>query len=110
VTSLGLETVGRALLWEAETRRLRAQFLASAGAAHGDVEAELDRAIAVARRQGARMLEVRADTTLLGHELRRGRAGRVVEVREHVGSLLSELAEAPDTLEVREAASLLARA
>lgn len=60
VTSLGLETVGSALVWEAETRRLRAQFLASAGAPRGDVEAELGRALAVARGQGARMLELRA--------------------------------------------------
>jgi hypothetical protein len=40
-------------IWEAETRRLRAEFLAALGGSRGDVEAELARAEDVARRQGA---------------------------------------------------------
>ncbi|MEV4681620.1 ATP-binding protein [Streptomyces kurssanovii] len=51
-------------LWEAEIRRLRATFLAALGAPDGDVDAELSRALAVARRQGARAFEERVRGTL----------------------------------------------
>jgi hypothetical protein len=47
-------------LWEAETRRLRADFLVALGAAAEEVEAELLRAIAVAEDQATRTLELRA--------------------------------------------------
>jgi len=40
-------------IWEAETRRLRAEFLAGLGGDRADVEAELTRAAEVAHRQGA---------------------------------------------------------
>jgi hypothetical protein len=56
-------------IWEAEHRRLRAEFLAEAGALPADVEAELTRAAAVARRQGAFGLERRVElsrTRLVG--------------------------------------------
>ena len=46
-------------LWEAEIRRLRATFLAAGGAPAAEVEAELERALAVARRQRARAFEAR---------------------------------------------------
>ena len=46
-------------IWEAETRRIRAEFLASLGDDQGDVEAELARAAEAARRQGAAGLERR---------------------------------------------------
>jgi len=48
-----------AQVWEAEIRRLRATFLAALGAPGGEVDAELRRALAVARRQGARALAPR---------------------------------------------------
>ena len=51
-------------LWEAEIRRLRATFLAALGAPAGEVTAELERALAVARRQQARALEQRIRETL----------------------------------------------
>ena len=51
-------------LWEAEIRRLRATFLAALGAPAGEVEAELERALAVARRQKARAFEERLRGTL----------------------------------------------
>jgi hypothetical protein len=60
----GLALAGEALgmgrgaeLWEAEIRRLRATFLAVGGAPAGEAEAELERALAVARRQQARAFE-----------------------------------------------------
>jgi hypothetical protein len=51
-------------LWEAEIRRMRATFLAALGAPADQVEAELDRALAVARRQQARAFEKRIRETL----------------------------------------------
>ena len=47
-------------LWEAEVRRLRAEFGLALGWDPADAEVELDRAIAIAQRQGARSLERRA--------------------------------------------------
>jgi hypothetical protein len=67
----GLALVGQALgmgrgaqLWEAEIRRLRATFLAARGAPSEQVEAELERALTVARRQQARAFEQRILETL----------------------------------------------
>jgi hypothetical protein len=67
----GLALAGEALgmgrgaeLWEAEIRRLRATFLAALGAPADEVEAELERALAVARRQQARAFEKRIRETL----------------------------------------------
>jgi hypothetical protein len=51
-------------LWEAEIRRLRANFLAARGAPAAEVEAELERALAGARRQRARVFEQRIRATL----------------------------------------------
>jgi DNA-binding SARP family transcriptional activator len=52
------------LLWEAEARRLRAEFLQALGGATAGVEAELARAGAAARRQGARAFELRIRESL----------------------------------------------
>ncbi len=46
-------------VWEAEHRRLRARCLSSLGAAPDEVDAELARAVEVARRQGAVEIERR---------------------------------------------------
>lgn len=59
-----LEMGRGAELWEAEIRRLRAGFLAALSAASQEVEAELGRAIEVARRQAARAFELRARADL----------------------------------------------
>jgi hypothetical protein len=61
-------------LWEAEIRRLRATFLAALGAQDGDIEAELRRALAVARRQHARAFEQRVQGTLEKRRLSHDRA------------------------------------
>ena len=61
---------GGAQLWEAEARRLRADFLGALGADAEEVAAELARAIEVAERQGARSFELRAR-----EDLSRRRAG-----------------------------------
>ena len=61
-------------LWEAEIRRSRATFLAALGAAAGEVTAELERALAVARRQQARAIEERIRETLAERSLSHGGA------------------------------------
>lgn len=60
-------------LWEAEIRRLRATFLAALGHAGEEVEAELERALAVAARQGARAVEARIRETLAERSPRQDR-------------------------------------
>jgi hypothetical protein len=88
-----------AQLWEAERLRLRARFLAALGAPDAAVEAELEAALAVAREQGAPLLELRAATALLR------RRGGDAPLRARVAAL----AAGPATWESAEAAALLAR-
>lgn len=64
VADEALEMSGGAELWEAEIRRLRAGFLAALGAPSQEVEAELGRAIEVAKHQAARAFELRARADL----------------------------------------------
>ena len=59
-----LEMGGGAQLWEPETRRLRAEFLAALDAARQEVEAELTRALEAAERQGSRSFALRARESL----------------------------------------------
>ncbi|HEY3189942.1 MAG TPA: hypothetical protein VGJ70_20800, partial [Solirubrobacteraceae bacterium] len=61
-------------LWEAEIRRLRATFLAALDAPAAEIEAELDRALAVAERQRARAFEQRIRETLAKRALSHDRA------------------------------------
>jgi hypothetical protein len=66
-------TMGRgAELWEAEFRRLRAVFLTALGAPGGEVTAELERALTVARSQQARAFEQRIRETLAERSLSNG--------------------------------------
>jgi DNA-binding SARP family transcriptional activator len=62
-----LRRSGTARVWESEARRTRAECLAALGAAAVEVEAELERAVDVARRQGARALEQKAAARLRVH-------------------------------------------
>jgi hypothetical protein len=99
--------------WEAEARRLRGEFLATLGADGGQVEAELERAAATARRQGARMLELRATTSLLRHRLDRapgGEGGQAGQARDALAALVAAVPEGRHTPDLREALALLARA
>jgi DNA-binding SARP family transcriptional activator len=94
-------------LWEAETRRLRAEFLAALEAPQDEIEAELERALQTARRQGARALELRAATSLLRLRQRRGDGPAARVARDALQTILDELPEGRDTQDVREATSLL---
>jgi hypothetical protein len=109
----GLETADWALglggahgIWEAETHRLRAEFLVALGGPTSDVEAELARALAIARRQGAKMLELRAATSLLRNRVERHDSA-IEEAREQLALIVATLPEGRDTPDVREAAALL---
>jgi hypothetical protein len=92
--------------WAAEARRLRGEFLAALGAPAGQVEAELERAVATARRQGARMLELRAAASLLRQRLDRDPG----PARDALAALVAAVPEGRDTPDLREALALLARA
>jgi hypothetical protein len=63
-------------LWEAEIRRLRATFLALLGARADEIEAELECALTVARRQQARAFEERIRATLTERSAGQGGASR----------------------------------
>jgi tetratricopeptide (TPR) repeat protein len=89
--------------WESEARRRRGEFLAALG---DDGEAELRRALEVARRQGARLFELRAAASLL-----RGRldGGQDRPARAALAAVVEALPEGRDTPDLREALDLLAR-
>jgi DNA-binding SARP family transcriptional activator len=96
-------------LWQAEAHRMRAEFLAALGASEREVAAELDRALRVARSQGARSLELRAATSLLRHRLARGESQAVRAARDLLATLLDSFHEGRDTHDLRQAAALLAQ-
>lgn len=113
----GLATVDRLLamgegagLWEAETRRRRAEFLAALGTPDREVEAEFARALHVARRQGARSLELRVATSLFRHLRGRGDGPALREARDLLAALLDSFREGRDTPDLRDVAALLGRA
>ena len=61
---------GASVLWEAEAHRARAESLAELGGKPEEVVAAFERAIAVARRQGALAFERRADESLAQYTAR----------------------------------------
>jgi hypothetical protein len=105
----GLATADRSLAfgdgvttWESETRRLRAEFLATLGAPPAEIAAELDRALVVARRQHARLFELRATTSML-----RLAYGDAAEVRDRLAQMVAEMGDARGTPDWQDAVDLL---
>jgi DNA-binding SARP family transcriptional activator len=98
---------GGARLWEAEVRRLRAEFLAVLGGSENDIEAELRQALQVAHDQGAKILELRAAMSLLRHRLKRGDSQGETGARQLLAELLAGISEGQATRDLREAAALL---
>jgi DNA-binding SARP family transcriptional activator len=95
-------------LWDAEIHRLQAEFRATLGmATEQQVEAELDRAVQIARGQGARIFELRAAATLLRHRLARADTRGVRDARDRLAEIIAALPEERDTPDLREAANLL---
>jgi DNA-binding SARP family transcriptional activator len=105
--ALGLD--GNVRTWESEARRRRAEFLAALGAPGDEVEAELRRALEVARRQGARLPELRAAASLLRRRVDTGDERPLRQARERLEAVVGTLPEGRDLPDLREAIALLAR-
>jgi class 3 adenylate cyclase/tetratricopeptide (TPR) repeat protein len=93
--------------FEAELHRLRGELLlltSTAGGAGEEAERCFERAGEVARRHGARSLELRAAMSLARHWQK---TERVAEARELVRSVHAEFTEGFDTLDLRDAAALV---
>jgi adenylate cyclase len=101
---------GGVRVWEAEARRLRAEFLAALGAGGDDVEAELDAALQVARRQQARSFELRVAMSLLRHARARRDTASAAQARALLARLVAAISDGTDTRDLREAHDLLAHA
>lgn len=91
--------------WDAELLRQRAELQRARRGDHAAAEADLQRALAVARAQGARSLELRAAVSLarLWRE-----AGRAAEGRALLAPLLAWFTEGADMPDLQEARELLA--
>ena len=90
--------------WQAETVRLKAALMDRAGAASKDIEITYLRALEIARGQEARLLQLRAATSL-GH-LWHGQ-GKTKEARQLLGPLYAWFTEGFDAPDVRRAKTLL---
>jgi predicted ATPase/DNA-binding SARP family transcriptional activator len=92
--------------YEAELVRLYGELLATSRAAEAEVESHFHQALAIARRQGARLLELRAAVSL-------GRLwqqqGRVQEAHDLVAEIYNRFTEGFDTRDLQEASALLER-
>jgi adenylate cyclase len=94
--------------WESEGRRRQAELRAALGAAP-DVDTGLREALAVARRQGARLFELRAAAGLLRRHLDAGDGSSADQARARLAAVLAGLSEEGDLPDLREAAALLRR-
>jgi DNA-binding SARP family transcriptional activator len=105
--ALGLD--GGVRTWESEARRRRAELLAALGAPAEEVEAELGRALEVARAQGARLLELRAAASLLRRRLDGDDDRATGQARARLAAVMDRLPEGRDLPDLREAAALVAQ-
>jgi DNA-binding winged helix-turn-helix (wHTH) protein/tetratricopeptide (TPR) repeat protein len=94
----------RAFFYEAELFRLRASLLQQRGGAGDDPEALLRKALAVARRQGARSLQLRAATDLACLLMERG---AVREARRLLQPIHRTFHEGFDTSDMVRASNIL---
>jgi predicted ATPase len=90
--------------WEAELYRLRGDLLLQSGAASTEAEASFQQALAIARRQGARSLELRAAMSLARLWQQQGKAA---EARWMLAGIYGWFAEGFDTPDLQEAKTLL---
>jgi adenylate cyclase len=102
----GLEIAGRTeeRWWEADLHRLRGELLLAASGTPADAEACFQRAIEVAREVRARLLELRA-TTSLARLWRRD--GRTAEARRILAAIVDGFGAGRNTRDLDEAAALL---
>ena len=93
------------LCWEAEALRVMGEVKRAAGAPALEVEADLEAAMIVARRQGAKAFELRAVVSLA--RLWAGRDGSR-KARDLLAPILGSFTEGFGTPDLKEAAALLA--
>ncbi len=92
-------------VWEAEIHRLRGELLVETGAVHeGEASACFARALEIARRQDAKLLELRAATSLA--RLRRDQ-GQDAEARDLLVRIYGWFSEGLDTPDLADAGALL---
>ena len=92
--------------WDAELHRLRGEFLREGGAPAPDVEAALQQALAIARAQQMRSLELRAATSLASWWQAAGRSG---EARQMLAPVYDWFTEGQDTPDLQAARALIAQ-
>jgi predicted ATPase len=92
--------------WDAELHRLRGTLLVAAGGGRAEHEADSSfrEALAIARRQQARALELRVAMSLAGLERRRG---HVEDARALLSGVYGRFTEGFDTPDLRDAGALL---
>ena len=88
-------------VFEAELHRLKGELLLLRGATEGEVEACFREAIAVARRQQAKSLELRATTSLSRLLLRQGRSAEARQLLTEIYGWFVEGFDTPDLIEAR---------
>src|SRR5262249_40446609 len=89
---------------EVELYRLKGELLQLQGAAGDEIESYLQQAIAIARRQGAKSLELRA-TLSLAHWWQK--QGKRPAAQQMVSAIYGWFTEGFDTLDLQEASALL---
>jgi tetratricopeptide (TPR) repeat protein len=92
--------------WTAELHRLRGELLQGQGATAAEVEACFSASIEVARRQGARLLELRATVSLARLW---AAEGKQEEACQRLATLLDSFTEGWDTPDLQDAQTLLKR-
>jgi tetratricopeptide (TPR) repeat protein len=93
-------------IFEAELYRLKAELLRASGASTSDTTALLEHALAVARSQGARSLELRAATDLAALLAGEGDPSSAIKL---LAPACAQVTEGNATRDLREAQALLAR-
>jgi adenylate cyclase len=99
--------LGNNHVWEAEACRRRAEFLGALGAPHDAIEAEYERALRVARRQGARLFELRAASSLLRRREANGDTGGMCAARDVLSGVVAAFPPGTHNLDLDEAIALL---
>jgi hypothetical protein len=102
-----LLNLGNNRVWEAEGHRRRAEFLGMLGAPHEAIEAEYERALRVARRQAARLFELRAASSLLRWRQSDGDTRGVRAARVALSGIIASLPPAHGSRDFDAAAALL---